>query len=184
MGKKPDPAVVALIAAARAEVEAVGPNPAIDLAQCPDSVDGKVVVVHRLPAGKNGARLWRFSPEIVDLFPHNQDRATPTQVLDLFAELRQAKAFPLNAAVLAKLLERPDLVPADWRGKIVLFLGTRWSGRVKTGSAEFIQALDCRGERSPRPIFVRLLELVRPDFAVAVFTPKLGVSAPVQKHPA
>lgn len=47
---------------------------------------------------------------------------------DIEAELEEQEANLLNATVLDKLLAKPEMIPADWMGFRVLFLGTKFLG--------------------------------------------------------
>ena len=77
------------------------------------------MLVEHTPGGKV---IW--NPDEVELWLcDRQQKKKPINGNELRKLIRVMEMPPLNARVLDYLLEHPDLIPEEWKGKVVFFWG-------------------------------------------------------------
>ena len=71
--------------------------------------------------------MWRWDHGRVELrqIPQQQDKLNLPTIRDLFQAVRDAR--PANACVAEYLFDYPDLIPENYKGKHILFMGTIFS---------------------------------------------------------
>ncbi len=95
------------------------PEYLIDCDADPFILSGLTVVEHK----KGG--LWKWNPLLTLHLVEKQEKGTISGD-DLRKELSDLPV--LNANVLDYLWEHPDLIPENWKGKVVFFWGTIYGG--------------------------------------------------------